>query len=122
MGDFANITLNGKPLSEVLRKQSLNDVERHFASEEAALRRQLSRGSAAPLPRAPQKRGRKPIEVRFMTMLVIESIALADESLSLEEIANEANQPVNIVRLCLRRRGIKRKGGQKKAVSPVDNE
>jgi len=119
MGDFANITLNGKPLSEVLRQQRLTEVERHFASEQAEVRRQLSHRSSAPVALAPQKRGRKPIEVRSMTMLMVEDLALADESLSIEEIAREANQPVNIIRLCLRRRGIKRKGGRKKKIAPA---
>ena len=113
MSDFANITLNGKPLSEVLRQQRLNDVENHFASEEASIRRNLARGRATPLPLAAAKRGRKPIEVRYFVRVEIQSLA-ADESLSIEEIARQVEQPVRIVRLCLRRFGNKRKGGRKK--------
>lgn len=41
MGDFTNITLDGKPLAEVLRQQRLSEVQEHFATEEADLRRKL---------------------------------------------------------------------------------
>jgi hypothetical protein len=68
MGDFTNITLDGKPLAEVLRQQRLSEVQEHFATEEADLRRKLARGRSMPVPLAAGKRGRKPIEVRSWTM------------------------------------------------------
>ena len=116
MGDLANITLNGIPLGEVLRQQRLSEVEEHFATEEADLRRNLARGRSMPVPLAPRKRGRKPLEIRTWVAAEIMSIA-ADESLSIDEIAVRSEQPVPIVRLCLRQRGIKRKRGRKRSVA-----
>jgi hypothetical protein len=73
-----------------------------------------------PVPIALQKRGRKPIEVRSWTMAEIKGLA-ADQSLTIGEIAIRAEQPLRVVRLCLRRLGIKRKGGRKRAVHQQDD-
>ncbi|MFZ2001273.1 MAG: hypothetical protein WAU73_17940 [Candidatus Sulfotelmatobacter sp.] len=118
MGDFTNITLDGKPLAEVLRQQRLSEVQEHFATEEADLRRKLARGRNTPVPLAGRKRGRKPIEVSHWAMSEIRDLA-ADESLSVAEIANRSEQPARLVRLCLRQLQIKRKRGRKKRV-PAD--
>lgn len=115
MSDFTNITLNGLPLTEFLSDEYRREVEQHFATEEIGLRRAVSRGRSMPVPIALQKRGRKPIEVRSWTMAEIKGLA-ADQSLSIGEIAFRAEQPLRMVRLCLRRLGIKRKCGRKGAV------
>jgi hypothetical protein len=115
MGDFTNITLNGKPLTEFLSDEYRREVEQHFATEEIGLRRAVARGRSMPVPIALQKRGRKPIEVRSWTMAEIKGLA-ADQSLSIGEIAFRADQPLRMVRLCLRRLGIKRKRGRKGVV------
>lgn len=119
MGDFVNITLNGKPLTEFLSDEYRREIEQHFATEEIGLRRAVARGRSMPVPIASQKRGRKPIEVRSWTMAEIKRLA-ADKSLSVNEIATRAEQPLRLVRLCLRRLGIKRKRGRKKAARQPD--
>jgi hypothetical protein len=119
MSDLANITVNGKPLAEFLRDEHRREIEQHFATEEIGLRRALARGRSMPVPLASQKRGRKPLEVRSWTMAEIKGLA-ADQSLSIDEIASRAEQPLRTVRLCLRRLGIKRKRGRKKAAHKPD--
>ena len=119
MSDLTNITVNGMPLAEALRQQHLSEVQEHFASEEAGLRRNLARGRSKPVPLAARKRGRKPIEVSYWVMSEIRDLA-ADESLSVEEIANRAGQPKRLVRLCLRQLHIVRKRGRKKRVVATD--
>jgi hypothetical protein len=119
VGDFVNITLNGKPLAEFLSNEYRIEIEQHFATVEMGLRRAVARGRSMPVPIALQKRGRKPIEVRSWTMAEIKGLAV-DQSLSIDEIANRAEQPSRLVRLCLRRLGIKRKRGRKKAVRQPD--
>jgi hypothetical protein len=75
----------------------------------------VARGRSMPVPIALQKRGRKQIEVRSWTMAEIKGLA-DDQSLSIGEIAIRADQPLRVVRLCLRRLGIKRKRGRKGVV------
>jgi hypothetical protein len=82
MGDFANITLNGKPLTEFLSDEYRREVEQHFATEEIGLRRAVARGRSMPVPIALQKRGRKPIEVRSWTMAEIKGLAADRRSAS----------------------------------------
>src|SRR5208283_2291575 len=121
MGDLTNITLNGIPLAEVLRQQRLSEVQAHFVTEEADLRRTLARGRSTPVPLAARKRGRKPTEIRAWVMAEIKSLA-ADPSLSLNEIAVRAEQPTRLVRLCLRQLGIKRTRGRKRGVNHRSRE
>lgn len=121
MSDLANITLNGKPLAEVLRQQRLSEVQEHFATEEADMRRKLARGRSAPVPMAAGRRGRKPIEIRHWVAAEIQRLA-ADASLSVVEIARGVGQPARLVRLCLRQQGIKRKRGRKKGVHSAEHD
>ena len=120
MGDLTNITVNGMPLAEALRQQSLSEVQEHFATEETDLRRKLARGRSTPVPLAARKRGRKPIEIRYWVAAEIQRLA-ADESLSVAEIASHAGQPERLVRLCLRQLHIKRKRGRKRGVPTTDS-
>ncbi len=119
MSDLTNITVNGMPLAEALRQQRLSEIQEHFATEETDLRRKLARGRSTPVPLAARKRGRKPIEIRYWVAAEIQRLA-ADESLSVEEIANRAGQPERLVRLCLRQLHIVRKRGRKKRVAATD--
>jgi len=120
MGDLTNITVNGRPLAEALRQQHLSEVQEHFATEEADLRRKLARGRSTPLPLAARKRGRKPIEIRYWVATEIQCLA-SDESLSVAEIAIRAGQPERLVRLCLRQLHIRRKRGRKKKAPTTDS-
>jgi hypothetical protein len=115
MGDLTNITLDGKPLAEVLHQQRLSEVHAHFVTEEVDLRRKLARGRSAPVPLAPRKRGRKPIEIRHWVAAEILRLA-SDESLSVTDIARRVEQPAGLVRLCLRQRGIKNRRGRRKGL------
>jgi len=119
MGDLTNITLNGTPLAEALRNQRLSDVQEHLATEEADLRRKLARGRSAPVPLAPRKRGRKPIEIRHWVAAEILRLA-SDESLSVKDIARRVEQPAGLVRLCLRQRGIKHRRGRRKGLHSAE--
>lgn len=119
MGDLTNITLDGKPLAEVLRQQRLSEVHAHFVTEEADLRRKLARGRSTPVPLAARKRGRKPIEIRHWVAAEILRHA-ADESLSVAEIAKRVEQPAGLVRLCLRQQGIKRRRGRRKGLHAAE--
>src|SRR2546427_6898737 len=115
MDDFNNITLNGKPLDGFLRDEHRREIEQHFASEEAGLRRAVSRGRSMPVPLATHKRGRKPIEVRSSAMAEIKRLA-ADQSLSVDNIAVRVGQPARLDSLCMPQVRIKRKRGRKKAI------
>jgi hypothetical protein len=119
MSDLTNITVNGMPLAEALRQQRLSEVQEHFATEEADLRRKLARGRSTPVPLAARKRGRNPIEIRNWGAAEIQRLA-TDESLSVAEIASHAGQPERLVGLCLRQLHIKRKRGRKKRVPAAD--
>lgn len=121
MGDFANITLNGKPLADFLLDQNRREIERHIASQEAELRRNLARGRSVAVPLAASKRGRKPTEIRAWVVAEIKALA-ADPTLMIDEIAVRAGQPASLVRLCFRQEGIKRKRGRKKSVRQTRQE
>ena len=92
MRNFSNITLNGKPLAEIFRQQERREVERYLISEQIGLRRNVARGRSVPVPLAPRKRGRKPIEVCQWVREDISTLA-ADPSLSVNEIARRVEQP-----------------------------
>ena len=121
MGDFANITLNGKPLADFLLDQNRREIEMHIASQDAELRRSLARGRSVPVPLAASKRGRKPTEIRPWVLAEIKALA-DDQSLSVDEIAFRAGQPASLIRLCFRQEGIKRKRGRKKSIRQTQQE
>jgi hypothetical protein len=121
MGDLRNITVNGLSLEEVLRQQHLSEVQQHFATEEADIRRKLARGRSMPVPLVTGRRGRKQTEIHRWVVAEIKALA-ADPTLSIGEIAVRVGQPASIVRLCFRHEGIKRKRGRKKRVAAETQE
>ena len=92
MGDFTNITLNGKPLVDFLLDQQRREIEMHIASEVAELRRSLTRGRSTPVPLAASRRGRKPMEIRPWVVAEIKALS-ANQSLTVDDIAFRAGQP-----------------------------
>ena len=68
-----------------------------------------------PVPIALQKRGRKPTKYARGSMAEIKGLA-ADQSLTSVRLHSVPSSLLRMVRLCLRRLGIKRKCGRKGAV------
>ena len=120
MGDFTNITLDGKPLVNFLLDQQRREIEMHIASEVAELRRGLPRARVRPYRSPGSRRGRKPTEIRPWVVAEIKALS-ADQSLTIDDIAVRVGQPAKLVRLCLKQEAIRRKPGRKKSVDRTES-